>query len=146
MRRCVADSVVEERAKDLSQPIPIGVGDQSGCDVAVETDAGGIRTCPECLHRLCHQLVDRDRLETERQIASLRTADGAQVVDDPGQQARLVTDRLQVLVLMGVHALENGRGRRFDHGERRLELVDRVLEEPQSRCLGMFERVGHRIE
>lgn len=53
---------------------------------------------------------------------------------------------LEMVVLVRVHPVEDGRRRRIDDRERRLELMDGVLEEPSSRCLRLLEADGHRVE
>ena len=89
---------------------------------------------------------DLDGLTPERQDASIGKADGPQVVHDPGEEARLFADRLEMAVVVAVDPVKD-RGRRgIDDRERRLQLVRGILEETATRDFGGLEIVGHGVE
>ena len=136
-RARVPQRVVAQGTQHLSEPVRIGPHREA-------PGIGGFHPAPWPA-RLAHIEVARDggqqrgerhRLHPHRQRAGLGQRDRSQVIDDAAQQPGLVTDRDQVPVLVVVDAVDHGRGGGVDHGDRRLELVRGVGEEPASRRLG----------
>ena len=82
----------------------------------------------------------------KRKDAGVREAHRSEIVHDPGQQSRLVADRLEVSIVMAVDAVDDCRRRGVDHREWRLEFVRGVLEEASPGDLGGLEVRGHHIE
>ncbi len=117
-----------------------------GLGLRLDPDAGGCRPRGHVARNGREERLDLDRCELQLERARLREADRAQVVDDPAEQARLFANRLEVAGLVPVHAIEDCRGCRIDHRERRLELVGGILEEAPASGVGGRQIGGHAVE
>ncbi len=142
----VADRIVGERQDDLPDPVRIGVHGQPVGRARGDRHPRPGRARLEVPRDGRQQRRHLDRAAVERQRSGLGEAHRPEVVHDPRQQPRLVAHGLQVPVLVRVHAVEHRRGGRLDDGERRLELVRGVLEQPPARVLRGLEVRRHRIE
>src|SRR5258706_13287097 len=78
--------------------------------------------------------------------ASLRERQGAQIVDQPREHARLVEDRLEMLRVCGVHAVKERLEIALHDRERRPELVGHVGQQPAALALAALETTRKRIE
>jgi hypothetical protein len=145
--RDLAQGVVDERPEGLQQPGSVSTHPEAVGGLAThERDPGQLRRRTETGQDGAQDLVDVERLEVERQMAGLREACGPQIIDDPAEQLGLLTDGPKVAIVVLVDAIEDGRRRRIDDGQRCLQLVGCVLEHPPTQRIRPVQRPGHAIE
>ncbi len=82
----------------------------------------------------------------QRQRARLGQRQGAQVLDQPREDARLVERRPKVLLVGGMDAVEHRLDLALDHRERRPELVADVRQQGPALSLVRLEARGHPVE
>ena len=145
-RRCVAERVVHERGDHL--PDAVLVRDHRACAVGLgdDRDPRGGRPGFHVTGDGGEQRICVHALAAQGQGARVREAHRAQVVHDAREEPRLGADRLEVAGVVRIDTVQDRGGRRVDDGERSLELVGGVLEEPAARGLGVLELRGHPVE
>ena len=120
--------------------------ERSGGEARLETDTREIGSRAEVPDDGRQQLKGIDVSKDERHPARLGETHGAQVVDHPREQVRLLADGQQMRVVVLVDTIEDcGRGG-IDDRERCLELVCRVLEEATTRLVRALQCRGHAVE
>ena len=142
----MADGIVDQSPDHLAQSNWVRGRSHARRHCHYELHAGRTRSRLEPRGHRRERLAQVDFPAVEGQMASFCEADGAQVLDDSGQNSRLIADGLDMTTLWLVDAVEDRARRGVDHCQRRTQLVGGVLEELPPRLLGLLQVPRHGIE
>ena len=143
----MAQGVGDQVGQDLTDPDRIDVDQrQVALDGGRQLHAGRGRRRLEGPNDVDDQELGIGRLAVEGERARLGQGHRAQVVDQPGENARLVEDDGEVRRVGRIDAIDDRLEVPLDDGQRRPELVADLGQQGPSLALVGLEPGGHRVE